>query len=636
MSSWMKKQTNRFKRLFRGGLQGKVFRLCLVVIAAAICLFVVIDMIQLQLLWKTERENSAAQAEAIREQSSDSLEKSTEANLTQTAIQAADNTDWELNILRHDTAVLAEQTEKILREPWRYSEYDISPPKKENGGKYTLQFLTSDDADVSDEDLKLARRLAGLGHLMEAMIADNEYHTQDMAINLPNGITLLMDSCSDQKFDDNGNVVSLDAKERPWWKGAVETGDIYFAPVNFSATNKTAEFEIGIPIYIDGELAAVVEAAMQLETLQEIVSKVTYGENGFSVIVSGDGQVIYSPRKEGDLKMDGVYSTDIRNSGNKELTGIVETALKGETGYTQVKIDGEDYYVAYAPMDTVNWTEMMFVSKNELEAPTNALLRRMDETAQAAFSHYQSNYMFILLVSSLLMFILVWATAVLARTMSLRLTGPINHMIATLGNITKESFSFEMEDTYRTGDEIEVLAETFDELSERTRRYIQEITEITAEKERIGVELDVATRIQEDMLPNDSPAFPDMDEFELYASMTPAREVGGDFYNFFLVDDDHLALAAMEGISFREHEFRLDPGDYLFVYTDGVPEATNKNGKLFGTERMVQALNEKEDAAPDELLPHVKTRVDEFVGDAPQFDDLTMLGIKWLGKTGIN
>ena len=632
----MKKQTNRFKRLFRGGLQGKVFRLCLVVIAAAICLFVVIDMIQLQLLWKTERENSAAEAEAIREQSSDSLEKSTEANLTQTAIQAADNTDWELNILRHDTAVLAEQTEKILREPWRYSEYDISPPKKENGGKYTLQFLTSDDADVSDEDLKLARRLAGLGHLMEAMIADNEYHTQDMAINLPNGITLLMDSCSDQKFDDNGNVVSLDAKERLWWKGAVETGDIYFAPVNFSATNKTAEFEIGIPIYIDGELAAVVEAAMQLETLQEIVSKVTYGENGFSVIVSGDGQVIYSPRKEGDLKMDGVYSTDIRNSGNKELTGIVETALKGETGYTQVKIDGEDYYVAYAPMDTVNWTEMMFVSKNELEAPTNALLRRMDETAQAAFSHYQSNYMFILLVSSLLMFILVWATAVLARTMSLRLTGPINHMIATLGNITKESFSFEMEDTYRTGDEIEVLAETFDELSERTRRYIQEITEITAEKERIGAELDVATRIQEDMLPNDFPAFPDMDEFELYASMTPAREVGGDFYDFFLVDDDHLALAAMEGISFREHEFRLDPGDYLFVYTDGVPEATNKNGKLFGTERMVQALNEKEDAAPDELLPHVKTRVDEFVGDAPQFDDLTMLGIKWLGKTGIN
>ena len=76
---------------------------------------------------------------------------------------------------------------------------------------------------------------------------------------------------------------------------------------------------------------------------------------------------------------------------------------------------------------------------------------------------------------------------------------------------------------------------------------------------------------------------------------------------------------------------QISPGDSLFVYTDGVPEATNSNGELFGTERMVQALNEKEDAAPEELLPHVKTRVDEFVGDAPQFDDITMLGIKWLG-----
>ena len=91
------------------------------------------------------------------------------------------------------------------------------------------------------------------------------------------------------------------------------------------------------------------------------------------------------------------------------------------------------------------------------------------------------------------------------------------------------------------------------------------------------------------------------------------------------------ALAALEGVSFSEHEFLLSPGDSLFVYTDGVPEATNTNGELFGTERMVQALNEKEDAAPDELLPNVKACVDSFVGDAPQFDDLTMLGIKWLG-----
>lgn len=255
------------------------------------------------------------------------------------------------------------------------------------------------------------------------------------------------------------------------------------------------------------------------------------------------------------------------------------------------------------------------------------------------------------------------------------------------------------------------------------------VEKMSGKNSYLGAELDVATSIQKDMLPTDFPAFPEIDEFELFASMTPAREVGGDFYDFFLVDDDHLALviadvfgkgvpaalfmviaktlikngaqlgktpseifgyvneqlcdgnkeeffvtawmgiieistgkgmaanaghehpairraggewelviykhspalAAMEEISFREHEFLLNPGGSLFVYTDGVPEATNVNGELFGTERMVQALNEKGDAAPADLLPHVKARVDEFVGNAPQFDDLTMLGIKWLG-----
>ena len=382
----IKKKIDSFIEMFGGGLQSKIFRLCLVVIAAAVCIFIVLDIVQLWVLWETAKDNSESQAETIKEQSLESLENSTEINLTETAKQAADNTDRELNMLRHDAVILAEETEKILKEPWRYSEYDVQPPDKENKGKYTLQLLSDDDTYVSAEEMRLLRKLAGLGPLMEKMIADNDYHAQDMGISLADGTTLLMDTCSDQKFDEDGEVRFLNPEDRPWWKGAVGTKDIYYAPVNFSATNKTAEFEIGIPIYIDDELAAVVEAAMKLDTLQEIVSKVTYGENGFSVIVSDDGKVIYSPRKEGDLKMDGVYSSDIRESGNEELTAIVDTALKGETGYSEVKIDGEDYYVAYAPLETVNWTEMMFISKKELEKPINDLISRMDEATREAFS----------------------------------------------------------------------------------------------------------------------------------------------------------------------------------------------------------------------------------------------------------
>ena len=93
-----------------------------------------------------------------------------------------------------------------------------------------------------------------------------------------------------------------------------------------------------------------------------------------------------------------------------------------------------------------------------------------------------------------------------------------------------------------SGDEIEVLARSFEEMDVRLKQYLQENTVIIAERERLSTELDLARSIQAGMLPSSFPAFPDRKEFDIYASMTPAKEVGGDFYDFFLVDEDHLAL----------------------------------------------------------------------------------------------
>ncbi len=274
-----------------------------------------------------------------------------------------------------------------------------------------------------------------------------------------------------------------------------------------------------------------------------------------------------------------------------------------------------------------------------------------------------------------------------------------------------------------TGDEIENLSDAMKQMEKDIENYINNITSITAEKERIGAELNVATQIQMDMLPSIFPSFPDKHEFELYASMDPAKEVGGDFYDFFLIDEEHLglvvadvsgkgvpaalfmviaktliknraliggtpseilsyaneqlcegneaelfvtvwfailniktgkgiaanaghehpalrraggeyelvmykhspAVATMEGLKFREHEFELHHGDTLLCYTDGVTEATNKNNELFGNDRLLAALNKNPDANCFEVIENLKKDIDEFVGDAPQFDDITML-----------
>ena len=239
----------------------------------------------------------------------------------------------------------------------------------------------------------------------------------------------------------------------------------------------------------------------------------------------------------------------------------------------------------------------------------------------------------------------------------------------------------------------------------------------------IKTELNLANRIQLSTLPSVFPPFPDRDEFEIYATMTPAKEVGGDFYDFYFIDNDHLAITmadvsgkgipaalfmmvsklmiqnmvssgfnpaevlhrvndsickrsheemfitvwlavidlktgkvvasnagheypiimkkdgdyevlkdkhgfvvgGMIGTKYTDYEFTLEPGDKLFVYTDGLPEATNKFDELFGLKRTVESLNVLKDKNPEHAFTYLKKSVDKFVGEAEQFDDLTML-----------
>jgi len=329
--------------------------------------------------------------------------------------------------------------------------------------------------------------------------------------------------------------------------------------------------------------------------------------------------------------------------------------------------------------------------------------------------------------------VLLAAAAILGLTGALllakRIVKPLTIMTKRVVSLGGEDLQFKMEDTYRTGDEVEALAESFATLSARTLQYVDQVRSVTAEKERIGTELALATNIQASMLPHIFPAFPERPEFDIFATMDPAKEVGGDFFDYFLVDDDHLCIViadvsgkgvpaalfmmaskivlqsaammgcspeeilrrandticsnnemqmfvtvwlgvlelstgkliaanagheipalrrpgkpfelykdkhgfvigGMEGVKYHPYEIQMEPGSKLFVYTDGVAEANNMDKELFGTERMIDALNEDPDAAPQQILKNVRGAVDRFVQDAEQFDDLTMLCLEYKG-----
>ena len=278
-----------------------------------------------------------------------------------------------------------------------------------------------------------------------------------------------------------------------------------------------------------------------------------------------------------------------------------------------------------------------------------------------------------------------------------------------------------------TGDEIGSLSTQFASMIRELEEYMKNLQTVTAERERIGAELNVATNIQASMLPQIFPPFPDREEFDIYAAMSPAKEVGGDFYDFFMADEEHIAiviadvsgkgvpaalfmviaktiiknqaqsglsaeeiltnansqldeendeemfvtvwlglynirtgqltfseaghesplllhengeveeirpkkkripLGSMGGIRYLPNTMQLHEGDCLFLYTDGVPEATNASNEMYGMKRLTEFMQTQAGNAPAKLLRSVRENVDAFVGDAPQFDDLTMLALK--------
>ena len=338
---------------------------------------------------------------------------------------------------------------------------------------------------------------------------------------------------------------------------------------------------------------------------------------------------------------------------------------------------------------------------------------------------------FIVIVVATIMIVVLAAILLCFFFVKRKIVNPINEIRDASRSMVENLENEESIDvSVKTGNEIEELFDSFKEMYGDVRDYIKKLSTVTAEKERIGAELDVAKHIQASMLPCIFPAFPNRPEIDIYATMEPAKEVGGDFYDFFMVDDTHLAivmadvsgkgvpaalfmvigktlikdhttpgrdlgkvftevnqllcesnseelfitafegvldletgefvyvnaghempfickaggefepykiraafvLAGMEGMKYRAGSMQLEPGDKIFQYTDGVTEATNINNELYGMDRLGEILNKVKLGTPHDILPAIKRDIDEFVGEAPQFDDITMLCLEYKAK----
>ena len=717
----------KFLNFTIGGLRDKIMALVLLIFISTTVCFLIVSGYKTKYLAEVVGSAREEQVTALRDVSTETMDEVLDVSMTKTNALQAYIADDMFEEIRTDVMTLQSLATEIMEHRNSISPNTVDPPRAYLDGTITAQALAEEGVDYRDSDI-----LPVLGNMTDTMIAmcNNSTYMDNCYIGLSDGTSICIDGRSGNKFDGDGNVIPFPARIRPWYIDAAESGELCFSGVIRDTFSGESCVTCSAPVYWHGDLVGVVGIDLFLDAMEDYVAQ-SSTQGGFICIINSDGQMVFAPEGNGIFSISGVEDAeDLRQSANTELASFVNTALSESTGLCTINIDGKDYYMCGSPITSIGWAAVSVVDKEIVQLSTAQMLSEYDQINDQARAEYKNVELYLSFITGVLvmLILIVGITAVLI--MSKKIVEPIESMTDDIIVGANTGKLFEMKPIYNTQDEIEVLAKSFDDLSKKTKQYIDDITQITKENERISTELTLATQIQAAMLPHIFPPYPDRHEFDIYAMMDPAREVGGDFYDFFFIDDDHLclvmadvsgkgipaalfmmisktilqscamlgkspaeiltktnealcynnqvemfvtvwlgileistgkltasnagheypviihaggevelfkekhglALGAMEESQYKEYELQINRGDKLFLYTDGIPEATDADDNMFRVERMLDALKSVADKDPKSILDGVKSAVADFVKDAEQFDDLTMLCLTYSGK----
>ena len=711
-----------------GGIENKVLNLILVTVIILAAAFFAVTAYNSRMLAKLTEQTNQKQLDAITTSTAEMIDQVVDSTMARTTELGAKITDELFNGLGVRVNMLGEYAGKLFS-----GDVDVRPvpykaPDPEKEGEVRAQLILADGVKLTPHLKQRLGIAANMSDMMISLFGASEV-TNSCFIALPEGAFLVADDRPQSKYDESGELISYDPRTRPWYQQAVEAGELIFTDTEIDAFTGDIGIVCAMPVYRDEKLVAVVGSDLFLTTMQAAI-QASDSQGGFQFVVNQNGHVVFSPKTEGILQVEeSTEALDLRQSGNEDLAALVSDALKAETQVRHIDLDDGSYYMVGSPMGTVGWALISAYSEQVAAQPVTEMQESYEQIQQEAVTTYRSNIKRsrnrTLLILLLILLVLLANALVLGK----KIVKPLNSITKRIFELNESNLEFKMEDTFRTGDEIQTLAESFADISHKTVVYMDQVRSVTAEKERIGTELRMANQIQESVLPNIFPAFPDREEFDIYATMDPAKEVGGDFYDFFLIDRDHLGIViadvsgkgvpaalfmmaskiilqscamlgrspaeiltrtneaicsnnrmemfvtvwfgildlntglitganagheypavkrgdryelyktkhgmvigAMENVTYSEYRLQLQPGDRLFLYTDGLPEATDASEEMFGVNRVLDVLNENTQCSVTDTLVRMTEAVSEFVDGAEQFDDLTMLCLEYKGR----
>lgn len=520
---------------------------------------------------------------------------------------------------------------------------------------------------------------------------------------------------------------SYDCRERDWYKDTKAANKLYFTDPYMATYGKPC-ISVCAPYYDGRDFAGVVGADIDTEDILSHIKNADADTADFSFILGRYGQVLISGHDEGvfaALDLD----NDLRKAEG-DLASAAQSMVAGGTGIAKITVEQKEYYLAYAPLGETGWSIGTVVARQDILTT----VRQIEGYTVALISAYLGGMSRVLLFMLLSAIVLLGGVmAVLVKTnerMARGIAAPIRLLTEGAEEIARGNLEKKLD--IKTDDELETLAHSFNHMTDELQIYMKNLARTTARQERVATELDLARRIQVGILPGGEKPYPERRDFDLAALMYLAREVGGDFYDFYFLDDRHLVvtvadvsdkgvpaalfmmitktmlkeqllfagaaeklgmvfqkcndaladnnemdmfvtvfvgvldtetgefiyvnaghnlpivshdgkgsylrgssnpiMGSIAGLAFEPGRMYLTPGDRLLLYTDGVTEARNTAGEFFGAarlEKIVAGENSGMDAQAD--IQSVYQSVNDFVGEAVQADDITLLELIYYG-----
>lgn len=528
-------------------IRQKITKLLLCMVFAALFFTGAVSLLSLYSMRAVSEENNSILGQTAAGDAQEALEEMAGEQLLSVAVQKAEYIDEKFNTVISCLKGITQAAEDIYRNPQEYPDRNVALPVK-GSSELAAQLLWSENlgegimGDLPDKQLSEILKLGNLQDMLVQYNANNDMISSTY-IATQSGWMMQADYISYSKYSGNSDIPDFyEAGTRQWYQRALsaEMGETVYTDVMEDIHEGKDCIVCASPIYLNGKIVAVAGVGSYLDTVNDAVLNTAIGESGYAFLVNERGQIMVSGVQSGETMADASKAIDIRESTNENLAQAAKDMVGGGSGLMKLTIDDKAVYLAYAPLEGLGWSFVTVMDVEEVVAPAKESQQEILALTEVISSKQKESIRRTLFI----FLIIVLAAAVLISIVSIvftkKLTDPIHRLTAEVTRIDGGNLEKRIQIT--TGDEVQELGNAFNDMTAQLQKYIGNLAAVTAEKERIRTEIQVASRLQADMLPEANGAFADREEFALYASMTPAKGVGGDFYDFFLLDENHLAL----------------------------------------------------------------------------------------------